>query len=102
MPRRIVEIGRNTLGGKKLLFILGPCVIESPAFTRRMGRKLKTICDGLGAQFVFKASYDKANRTSVNSFRGSATEIKRPPARRLRRPVLRAGSSRLALIRFLL
>ena len=71
MPRRIVEIGRNTLGGKKLLFILGPCVIESPAFTRRMGRKLKTICDGLGAQFVFKASYDKANRTSVNSFRGT-------------------------------
>jgi 2-dehydro-3-deoxyphosphooctonate aldolase (KDO 8-P synthase) len=71
MQRRIVEIGRNTLGGKKLLFILGPCVIESTAFTRRMGRKLKTICDRLGAQFVFKASYDKANRTSVNSFRGT-------------------------------
>ena len=59
------------LGGKKLLFILGPCVIESRPFTRRMGRKLKTICDGLDAQFVFKASYDKANRTSVNSFRGT-------------------------------
>lgn len=71
MPRRIVKIGRNKLGGKKLLFILGPCVIESPAFTRRMGRKLKTICDGLDVQFVFKASYDKANRTSVNSFRGT-------------------------------
>ena len=72
MPRRIVKIGRNTLGGKKLLFILGPCVIESPSFTRRMGRKLKAICDDLGAQFVFKASYDKANRTSVNSFRGTS------------------------------
>ena len=71
MPRPIITIGRNTLGGKKLLFILGPCVIESAAFTRRIARKLKTICDDLGAQLVFKASYDKANRTSVSSFRGT-------------------------------
>jgi 2-dehydro-3-deoxyphosphooctonate aldolase (KDO 8-P synthase) len=71
MPRSIIKIGRNTLGGKELLFILGPCVIESAAFTRRMARKLKTICGDLGAQFVFKASYDKANRTSVRSFRGT-------------------------------
>ena len=71
MPRRSVKIGPCTLGGKKLLFILGPCVIESAAFTRRMGRKLKTICADIGAQFVFKASYDKANRTSVSSFRGT-------------------------------
>ena len=41
MPRRIVKIGRNTLGGKKLLFILGPCVIESPSFTRRMAKKVE-------------------------------------------------------------
>ncbi len=71
MPRPIITIGRNTLGGKKLLFILGPCVIESATFTRRIARKLKAICEGLGAQFVFKASYDKANRTSVSSFRGT-------------------------------
>jgi 2-dehydro-3-deoxyphosphooctonate aldolase (KDO 8-P synthase) len=71
MPRPIVKIGRHTLGGEKLLFILGPCVIESAAFTRRMARKLKTICEDLDAQFIFKASYDKANRTSVNSFRGT-------------------------------
>jgi 2-dehydro-3-deoxyphosphooctonate aldolase (KDO 8-P synthase) len=71
MPRRILKVGRNTLGGRNLLFILGPCVIESAAFTRRMARKLKKICDDLEAQFVFKASYDKANRTSVNSFRGT-------------------------------
>jgi 2-dehydro-3-deoxyphosphooctonate aldolase (KDO 8-P synthase) len=72
MPRRpIITIGRNTLGGKKLLFILGPCVIESATFTRRIARKLKAICEGLGVQFVFKASYDKANRTSVSSFRGT-------------------------------
>jgi 2-dehydro-3-deoxyphosphooctonate aldolase (KDO 8-P synthase) len=56
--------------GKELFLILGPCVIESPAFLRRMGKKLKAICDGEGARFVFKASYDKANRTSAKSYRG--------------------------------
>lgn len=53
-----------------MLFILGPCVIESAAFTRRMARKLHAICDGEGVGFLFKASYDKANRTSAKSFRG--------------------------------
>ncbi|MEI6035248.1 MAG: 3-deoxy-8-phosphooctulonate synthase [Verrucomicrobiae bacterium] len=71
MSRRpVVKIGRHLLGGRELLFFLGPCVIESRAFTRRMARKLKAICDGEGAGFVFKASYDKANRTSLRSFRG--------------------------------
>jgi len=70
MAAKPLKIGTLTLGGRKPVFILGPCVIESEAFVRRMGKKLKTICDDLGAQFIFKASYDKANRTSVNSFRG--------------------------------
>ncbi|MEI8234359.1 MAG: 3-deoxy-8-phosphooctulonate synthase [Verrucomicrobiota bacterium] len=70
MPAKSFKIGALTLGGRKPLFILGPCVMESPAFTRRMARKLKAICDDIGAQFIFKASYDKANRTSVDSFRG--------------------------------
>ena len=65
-----LKIGTLTLGGRKPVFILGPCVIESEKFVRRMGRKLKAICDDIGAQFIFKASYDKANRTSVDSFRG--------------------------------
>lgn len=52
------------------LFILGPCVIESEAFVRRMARKLKKVAEECDAQFVFKASYDKANRTSGKSFRG--------------------------------
>ncbi len=72
MSRRVVKIGRHTLGGKKLLFILGPCVIESETFTRRMARKLHTICKDEGVDFIFKASYDKANRTSVKSFRGTS------------------------------
>ena len=70
MPAKSLKIGTLTLGGRKPVFILGPCVMESEAFARRMGKKLKAICDDLGAQFIFKASYDKANRTSVDSFRG--------------------------------
>jgi 2-dehydro-3-deoxyphosphooctonate aldolase (KDO 8-P synthase) len=69
---RSLKIGRLELGGRDLVFILGPCVIESPAFTRRMAKKIREICDGEGIGFVFKASYDKANRTSVASFRGPA------------------------------
>ncbi len=72
MTAKSLKIGALTLGGRKPVFILGPCVMESEAFTRRMGKKLKAICDDLGAQFIFKASYDKANRTSVDSFRGMA------------------------------
>jgi len=75
MSRRpVVKIGRRELGGRELLFFLGPCVIESPAFTRRMARKIQAICDGEGASFVFKASYDKANRTSLKSFRGISVQ----------------------------
>ena len=74
MEAKSFKIGALTLGGRKPVFILGPCVIESEAFARRMGKKLKAICDDLGAQFIFKASYDKANRTSVDSFRGMGVQ----------------------------
>ena len=70
MKAKPLKIGSCTLGGKSPLFILGPCVIESEKFTWRMARKLKVICDDAGVQFIFKASYDKANRTSVDSYRG--------------------------------
>src|SRR5438094_6410631 len=68
--RPALKLGHCTLGGAEPLFILGPCVIESEKFVWRMARKLKEIADRAGAQFIFKASYDKANRTSVRSFRG--------------------------------
>ncbi len=58
------------IGGKLPAFILGPCVIESEKFVWRMARRIHEICAGEGIAFVFKASYDKANRTSVRSFRG--------------------------------
>ncbi len=65
-----LAIGSVALGGARPLFILGPCVIESEDFLWKMGRALQALCAEQGAQFVFKASYDKANRTSVKSFRG--------------------------------
>jgi 2-dehydro-3-deoxyphosphooctonate aldolase (KDO 8-P synthase) len=65
-----LAIGSVVLGGARPLFILGPCVIESEDFLWKMGRAVKALCAETGAQFVFKASYDKANRTSVKSFRG--------------------------------
>ncbi|MFL6530199.1 MAG: 3-deoxy-8-phosphooctulonate synthase [Chthoniobacterales bacterium] len=70
MKRVPLRIGKVTLGGKEPVFILGPCAIESEAFVRRMARKIARICKDEGAAFIFKASYDKANRTSVKSFRG--------------------------------
>ncbi len=48
----------------------GPCVIESEEFTLKMATEIKKVCDRLGVNFVFKSSFDKANRTSINSFRG--------------------------------
>jgi 2-dehydro-3-deoxyphosphooctonate aldolase (KDO 8-P synthase) len=52
------------------VFILGPCVIESEKFVWRMAKRIAEICAAEDVDFIFKASYDKANRTSVRSFRG--------------------------------
>jgi len=62
------------LGNGPLLFILGPCVIESPAFLKRTARRIASICGDAGVRWVLKASYDKANRTSIQSFRGVGLE----------------------------
>jgi len=70
VKRKPLKIQSCTLGGVEPLFILGPCVIESEAFLWRIARKIKKLAAKTGIQFVFKASYDKANRTSVKSFRG--------------------------------
>ena len=66
-----VRVGPHTVGGgSPLLWVCGPCVIEGRDFTLRVAERLKTIADELGLQLVFKASFDKANRTSSKSFRG--------------------------------
>jgi len=63
-------VGKVKIGGKRPAFILGPCVIESEKFVWRMARKVADVCAAERVDFIFKASYDKANRTSVRSFRG--------------------------------
>lgn len=65
-----LKIRNVTIGGAKPAFILGPCVIESEKFVRRMAQKIANICAAEKAPLIFKASYDKANRTSARSFRG--------------------------------
>ncbi len=64
------QIANVPVGGPTPFFILGPCALESEAFAWEMARSLKEIADRTGIHFVFKASFDKANRTSVDSFRG--------------------------------
>src|SRR2546429_8897213 len=64
------RVGKVTIGGKRPVFILGPCVIESEKFVWQMARGIAKICASEDVDLVFKASYDKANRTSARSFRG--------------------------------
>jgi len=71
MVTREVRVGNILIGGgNPLVFIAGPCVIEDEVATLRNAEKLKTYSESLKIPLIFKSSYDKANRTSVNSFRG--------------------------------
>ena len=70
MKAKPLKVGKVVIGGRNPVFILGPCVIESERFVWRMARKIAQICAAEDVDFIFKASYDKANRTSVRSFRG--------------------------------
>src|SRR4026207_1593308 len=62
------------LNSKRLFLIAGPCVIESEAHAFKMAREIKKITEELQIPYIFKASYDKANRTSIKSFRGPGIE----------------------------
>jgi 2-dehydro-3-deoxyphosphooctonate aldolase (KDO 8-P synthase) len=78
VPSSSIRIGRDDAGvlldGKAPVFILGPCVIESEELTWQLARDIKEIADKEGYRLIFKASYDKANRTSIDSFRGPGLE----------------------------
>jgi 2-dehydro-3-deoxyphosphooctonate aldolase (KDO 8-P synthase) len=67
-----LRVGKVSIGGKRAVFVLGPCVIESEKFVWRMARKIAEVCASEEVDLIFKASYDKANRTSVRSFRGTS------------------------------
>lgn len=68
---KAVQVGNRQIGGDGRLFVMaGPCVIEDPERVLRIGREMKAICGRLGLPYIFKASFDKANRSSWKSFRG--------------------------------
>ncbi len=70
-PTREIPVGKFSIGGSQPLFVIaGPCVIENEAHTRMIAQRLAEITAAAGLHFIFKASYDKANRTSISSYRG--------------------------------
>jgi 2-dehydro-3-deoxyphosphooctonate aldolase (KDO 8-P synthase) len=69
--RKEITLGSLRLGGGNPLFLIaGPCVIESEAHARTMAEKVAKIAADAGVPYIFKASYDKANRSSLKAFRG--------------------------------
>ncbi len=72
MKVRPVKLGKNILFGdpRRFVLIAGPCVIESEASVLRHAEKISRIAEAFKVPFVFKSSYDKANRSSIKSFRG--------------------------------
>jgi 2-dehydro-3-deoxyphosphooctonate aldolase (KDO 8-P synthase) len=86
------EIGNVAVGAGELFLIAGPCVIESEQHARFVADAIQRITSDLGIPYIFKASYDKANRTSVSSFRGpglaEGTRILRRIAKETHLPVL--------------
>ena len=71
---RPVEVGPLRIGDGSLALISGPCAIESESLCMNVAEHLITLCADLKIPYVFKSSFDKANRTSVNSFRGNGLE----------------------------
>ncbi len=74
MTREISIAGAKVGGNNPPLIMAGPCVIENEDITFNTAQKLKELCSAAGLSFVFKSSYDKANRTSIKSFRGPGME----------------------------
>ena len=86
------QINNVQVGGGSLFLIAGPCVIESEEHALKMAEAIAGVCRALQVPYIFKASYDKANRTSIRSFRGpgidEGTRILRKVADTLELPVL--------------
>lgn len=72
---RIFQIGSVPVGGEALCIIAGPCVLESEALGLEVGAALQAACSRHGFGYVFKASFDKANRTSLRAYRGPGIEL---------------------------
>ena len=70
----IVKVGNYEIGSGELILLAGPCVIEDFDRTLNIGKGIKEITQRLGINYVFKASFDKANRSSYESYRGPGLE----------------------------
>ena len=70
-----LRVGTFTVGGDRLTLIAGPCTLENLELGLEIGKHAKTICEELGLNYIFKASFDKANRTSIFSPRGPGIDI---------------------------
>ena len=92
MKTTVCKIGPVEFGGGRLALIAGPCLAESRRLCLQVAKKVSEVCSRLGIGYVFKASYDKANRSSVRSRRGPGLEKGldwlADVARRCRVPVL--------------
>ncbi|MEP6945128.1 MAG: 3-deoxy-8-phosphooctulonate synthase [Acidobacteriota bacterium] len=70
-----IDVGGVTFGDGSLTFILGPCVVESAQHALFMAQEIHDICSHVGVEFVYKSSFDKANRSSIESFRGQGMDF---------------------------
>jgi 2-dehydro-3-deoxyphosphooctonate aldolase (KDO 8-P synthase) len=75
VPDAIAELWKSLQSPRRLFLIGGPCVIENERLCLDVARSLKKTCAKVGMTYVFKASFDKANRTSGKSFRGVGLEV---------------------------
>lgn len=76
MNSKLIKIGKLQMGGNKLItLIAGPCAMESEKIVMNTAEKLKMISEDLGLPLIFKSSFDKANRTSISSYRGLGIEL---------------------------
>lgn len=74
MNMKRIKLGNFEIGGDKLTILAGPCAIESQDILNRTAEHIKKITEKLGINYVFKSSFDKANRSSITSFRGPGLE----------------------------
>ena len=70
-----VKVGDITIGEGRFVLVAGPCVLESLELVLEVAREVKKMCDDLGLAYIFKSSFDKANRTSIHSFRGPGLDV---------------------------
>lgn len=69
------DVGQASFGKGKLSFLLGPCVVESSQHALFMAQEISDICKHVVVDFVYKSSFDKANRSSIDSFRGDGMDF---------------------------